>query len=477
MRERNAFLIAKEYVQPGEAAQVRKNALTAMALLDDPDSRKVLTDVALGDADPGVRERAEAEIASLPPASAKEALGPVLEDLKAPGRQQNAYALLGRLRNRGMAFEFPSLPAAVRVRLAKSLRDYLYPKRDLRFRFRSVKGASAGTFLAWMATMVLCAGPLDIHMDLWSTVGYLFVGWILAACIAIPATCYTSPVRLYADTKGGALLDMLVAALVSLAAAAVCVLIAVSTDEKKVPGVPRQSLLLLLAPLTAAAVRAGTLSAFGIAGTARPNRLMQIAVGGSCGVAVFDLVLMVSGEAGDPFLAGAWMVTILMSYGLAGAFAWIDSRSAALPVSPRYAQVAGLGLTLIAVSFALIPAVPLPSAPVTLDSPALALSARDIPLRQVPGSVIFKNSQAYQITHALDDYKNYDSDAVQAAGQDQKLVVKHRDKDTSIFEALPQVAKAMSWPQVKARMMRIPPDRGPVLVNVHVTVKPRVEGR
>src|SRR5437763_4284889 len=104
MRERNPLMIVKEYLQPNEPAQVRKNALTALAVLNVPESWAAITQVALDEPLADVRERAESEIVAVPPDLASQTMEPVIQDLSSPQRQRYAYALLGRLRNRGMSF-------------------------------------------------------------------------------------------------------------------------------------------------------------------------------------------------------------------------------------------------------------------------------------------------------------------------------------------------------------------------------------
>jgi hypothetical protein len=402
MPGRNPFLIAKEYVQSGELPQVRKNALTALAALDGPESRALISEVALTESDPEVRERVQAEIASMPVEQARQVLKPALDDLNVPERCRRAYALLGELRNRGMSFDFPNLPVATRLRLAKSMRDHLYPKRGLKFHFRTVRGVLAGTFLAWLAVLVFCIRAFDIHLETGSTLGYLILSCSLAAGIAVGATALTSPVRFYADIKGGGLLDMAMAALVGLGLSFAAALIRLLQWQQWPPDF---SLLLFSAPLAAAGVRAGTLSAFGWAKSGWRNGLIQMAVGGSCGVAIYDLALMVSGKTGDYFLAVAWMMIVPSSYGLAAAFAWIDSRSAAFPVAPRYARAAALGLTLVTAVFTLLPLVHLPAADIKVEDP-LAQAERRIDLRQVPASISFKPAYpSYLIYEVLVDGK------------------------------------------------------------------------
>src|SRR5262245_32688783 len=199
MAQRNPVLIAKEYVQPTEPPNVRRNALAALAALNVPESWAVLAETALTDKDETVRDQAEDELSHLAAASARNAIEPVLAMLEDADRGRKAYALLGRLRNRGMEFRLPRLGLLQRLKLAKAMRSDLYPKPGFRFHMRTVKGVTSGIALAWIATVIFCVALLDIHLELPSAIAYLFMGWIIAIPLAMIATIYTSPARYYAD--------------------------------------------------------------------------------------------------------------------------------------------------------------------------------------------------------------------------------------------------------------------------------------
>ena len=151
MRPRKPLLIIKEYLEPNEPPQVRKNALSALAALGDAESLTMLAQIALNEPEPQLRDRAEAEISSLAPSTGLQAIQPLLHELKGP----ETYALLGRLRNRGMTVRLPRMGIVKRLRLAKSLRNLLYPKRGFLFYFRTMKGMSLGVLVA----MIPCVSP------------------------------------------------------------------------------------------------------------------------------------------------------------------------------------------------------------------------------------------------------------------------------------------------------------------------------
>jgi hypothetical protein len=474
MRQRSPVLIAKEYVQASEPAQVRKNALTALAQLGDPDGWAVLTEVALTDLDVSVRDQAEEELSRMSPESAAQAMEPVLASLDVQSTRGNAYVLLGRLRNRGMTFRVPPKTFAVRLSLAKAMRDHLYPKRGFRFHFRTVKGITTGTFLAWLATVVFCAALLDIHLEPVSTLGYLFMGWLLALALGITATVYTSPARCYADIKGGALLDMLVAASVGFALSLGIVLLIWVMVGRGLVQENYQYVLLLSGPLAAAAVRFGTLSVFGMTRKPWLNRLVQLAVGGTCGIAVFDLALL-GGDGSDELLTGVWTMMLIASYGLAAAFAWIDSRSLLLPVVSRHVRAMGLLVASIGLLFPL--SLLIPPLMAETDLGAVGIS-KEFPVQRLPASVKFQTNSASRLRVAGDRYSEAlvwnegEEKAVEWANRYEPLdlpagryrvsLSDHRTGDVSIFGALPELAKELSWAPTRARLAHQAPERGGV---------------
>jgi HEAT repeat protein len=95
-------LIAKEYLSLAEPVQVRKNAVTALAALDDEESRALLAEMAVTDASPEVKQKARDEIVAMPEESSQQILQLVLRDLETEERQRTAYVLLGELSNKGL---------------------------------------------------------------------------------------------------------------------------------------------------------------------------------------------------------------------------------------------------------------------------------------------------------------------------------------------------------------------------------------
>src|SRR3712207_3033598 len=95
--------------------QMRKNAVTALALVESEKAIRRLVEIALSDSEPQVRKRAEDEILRLDGQQAEwavEALGAAMKDSE---RRLLAYAALGRLRSRGLTTTCPQQNLPVRL--------------------------------------------------------------------------------------------------------------------------------------------------------------------------------------------------------------------------------------------------------------------------------------------------------------------------------------------------------------------------
>ena len=473
------FLIANEYLQPGEPQQVRKNAVTALAALDDHESREILAHNAVTESDPEVRQRMQSEIVKMPREASQKVLALVLRELEVPEKQGTAYTLLGELRNKGLSFTFPPLPFSTRLRLAKTMRDYLYPNRSFRFHFRAVKGSLLGTLLAWLALLAFC-------LSLQSTPDpgiVLVAGCLLAAVVSAAGTLLASPAGLYADSKGGALLDTLVAGLATLGAAAVVTLVSFALKS------PSPYLWVVTAPLVGAAVKAGTLGAFGLAKGEWLNRIIQIVAGGSCGLAIYEFVLIVTGHTGDEFLAGSWMWIVLVSYGLAGAFASIDSRSERRPVVSPFATTTVLLVTVLFVVFNLVQLIPFRT-PETQNWGALrAPYSKTFDVRHLSETYSFTVDAPSKIEAKPADHQSpqqpfvatligprvqtellYSSEKLDP-GVPYKISITRKKRKQEITDGLTEMVKQMSWYYFRARVRRSTPVKEPP-VTIEVNIEP-----
>jgi hypothetical protein len=469
MPPRNPLLIVKEYLEPGEPPQVRKNALTALAALGGPESLAILVESALNDEDAQVRERAEAEIASLPASEVAQALQPVLDALKESNRQRDAYALLGRLRNRGVSFRFPGLGIWTRLRLAKWVRISAYPKRGFRFHFRTLKGMSAGMLLAVSALLFYLGWMLDVSLSqdfIGGVLGVYIVVWVLALPVVMIATAFTSPPRYHADITFAALLDMLMAALSSVVFATLLILawIADQKENPSVRGAP--TVVLCTVPLAAAAVRGGTLAAFGIFRQKWTNYLTQIVAGGLCGTAVYELAAIAYGKTGNYALSLGWMWTLVAGFGLAGGYAAIDKEARPRPIVSRGARIPAGILAAVALCIGLAALVRPPEP--KINTQQITQFPRTFALLNVPATIAFE-TELPCCEAAVDDNRytvKLDPDP-QIPNRFSLRIARNTDiKSAELWDLIPQLTKLLSWPQLKARILRTQVAGGPVAVNV-----------
>jgi hypothetical protein len=352
MPGRNPFLIAKDYLNPNESVQVRKNAVIALAALDDEESRALLAEKAVTDDSAEVQQKARDEIAAMPMESSQRILQLVLRDLPVEDRQRTAYIMLGELRNKGLRFKFPPISLMARIGLAKDMRDHLYPRRGARFWFRTLPGVLFGVVVSWVGLLLFCAG-LNLHPDMGSSLIFLLLAGLLTIAVAVGATFLSSPARLNPDWIGSALLQMGIAAGIAFVCAVLALLITMANVNDL-----RPYFLFLCAPAVAASVRAGTSATFGVAEPKLLNRVIQTLVGGTCGVAVYELLIIGTRKNQVGFYAGIWMWMVLVSYGLAAAYAWIDSTSHPRRVVPRLLTATTILLVLLCAIFNIAQLIP-----------------------------------------------------------------------------------------------------------------------
>ena len=153
-------------------------------------------------------------------------------------------------------------------------------------------------------------------------VGVLFVGWLCGLIVVPLATRLTRTIRFHADVAAAVVIDALMAATVTLGVTGALVLIAASEEHYKF-GAP-QVLLLCTIPVSAIAVRLGSLAAFGVGHSRRLTYYSQILAGGFCGLAVYQWTAIAFGKIADSPVNVGWLWTLLTGFGLAGGFAQID---------------------------------------------------------------------------------------------------------------------------------------------------------
>jgi hypothetical protein len=480
MPGRNPLLIVKEYAR-AEDRQVRKNAINALAVLDDQDGWKMLTEIALEDKEPDVRSFAEAKIASLPQERAKAAVEPLLEALTTAGKENEAYAILGRLRSRGLYVKLPRLSLLSRLLNAKALFDSVYPKKGIPFRFRAWKSISLTVIISVFVLSVLASLQERSVVYGWSIFYYFLIAWFTAQIFAAMATSFTSPTRLHADPLGGALFDVVAGVAATWFAAFWAILFSLSGsgDSNTGRSVIDPILFGIAVTLAAIAVRAGTLAVFGILPSQRINWILETVVGGACGLGVFGLVILLSGRASSPLLSGTGSILPPVVFGLAASYAATDGQSPLRPWNTPWMRLPAIAFAVLATLLFSIPAIPAHrAAPMTMQgSPFSQPVNLSIPLKQVPVDITFTTEDSFYCTsrsgphfedkiYKADDQRKPIGSAYNMTMQPGNYLIQvNRDSSNSdeMLEVLTDMVSSLSAERLMAKLTRtVPSNADPV---------------
>ena len=268
-----AHQIIDEFLQAEDStAQARRNAAVALATIADDEALPRLLRLAISDGDAGVRATAEAELATLCKQSPANLAPAIATTLAAADQAVPAYALIGRLHAQGTTL--PPLPASLPwLRLALSL--FRQTRGAIGWWSRAVRAIVPGlvtaligvlgafAYLQWLAEVSMrsehdVAGPLVASL--------LFIAGPLIAF----GTWRTTPYRLHPRRDSGALAEIAWACLLTAAPGFVCVAAILIEDSRGALSDPEDwliaGMLLLLPPIVAGAIRAGTVAADGALG-------------------------------------------------------------------------------------------------------------------------------------------------------------------------------------------------------------------
>jgi hypothetical protein len=356
--------IVEEFLE-SETPQLRKNAVTALAALGTDASIERLIRATLDERDPGVRQRCEEEIRGLTGAAAGRALAQLGKALKDRRRRTAAYALLGELRNRGMAVPAPDLSLAERLWLAFSLRRQLYPTWSWQVVRRTFGPALLGALVAFGAFClyyVLALRSLFTYADgALAAVGVLALSPLLAALVSL----YTSPFGMHLDRRAAVVTDLLSVLILSAFGVLVVSLLDLTTG-----GGQGTNWFALGLPALVVAVRGGTLLAYRNPGRHRQG--LAALVGCAAGVLAYCGALAAVGVTEDGLGGSVGLCVLLSSAGIANGFASIDATGTPLPpVGRRVAWLLCAPPVVAAALLALLAAVPF--RPLHLSRPGLTL--------------------------------------------------------------------------------------------------------
>ncbi len=321
----NALAIIEEFLRAPDA-QVRKNALTALAVFaDDETEITQLIEVALNDPEIEIRRRAEKEISSLKGEAFSSALQQLHVALSKQSTSITAYALLGRLRSRGIEVSTPELSLFQRLQLAAKLNKSLYPTRDWKFRLRSWKygllGGVIGLALVGFFLSVTAKVRPEDFIDL------VIPTLIFAPCVAVFVTARASPIALQFDRFAAFLVEVGTAIMLGFLFSFLAILVTFNKLDLK------DALnALIFMPLIIGVARAGTFLAHGIFKNRKWNLWVQIIVGAMAGVMAHTLITFIfwrrlAPNAQGSFFPTTWVNLLPISLCAATAFAFIDRQA------------------------------------------------------------------------------------------------------------------------------------------------------
>lgn len=337
-------MVMEEFLR-SEATQVRKNALTALSLVDDPDSAGLIVITALEDDDPGVRRRAEEESLALDENLLNSARDVIVNALTSGDaqKQQRAYALLGRLRSNGITLSTPGMPWGIRMRMAGAMSSFLYPVRSLSFRLRSWQPGLLGSLVGVIPLMLYMVairsdtkGRTAITMGL-AALAVLLVGTV----VSVLATQFSTPINLQLRRFAATIVEVLATFFISLFGLLIVFIVfsLLFSGDGRFYG--EFGLVLLVVPLLAlfaAIVRLGTILAFGRLTfiqwprSKTRNWLIQIGVGTAVGMLAVatPIYLIFKTDAYEGDLQGYrawWLAAFAVGMGLASSFAKVDREA------------------------------------------------------------------------------------------------------------------------------------------------------
>jgi hypothetical protein len=332
-----ALSLVEEFIRSPQP-QLRKNALTALAVINEPKAIELMTSVALEDSDAGVRQRAEDELFKLHLHS--DAIGLAFTRLRSPDEetQQRAYAFLGRLRSKS-ATEIPlSIPWRDRLKLAARMNAYLYPKRSWRLRLRLWKPGLAGILLgsvfpvAFALRHFLDIDPYRTPADRIVQISFgLAVLVVVGIVLIVFAGQRTTPIYRHPNRFAAGVVETATTGFLGLVS--VTPIFVLALIWQWLEGFSLGSLFIPLAGLMVGFVRVGTILSFGIFSARRTNRIAEVfggaAIGSLAFVVVIVLIFKASGDTKLAFewLVAAWLVHLPLAFGAANAFASVDKEA------------------------------------------------------------------------------------------------------------------------------------------------------
>jgi hypothetical protein len=336
MEQRSAFLLFTEFLRSPDP-QVRRNALSALAAIQSEDSLGEVVRVALSDPDPQVRQRAEDELVSAA-AQSQDALTKALWKELRPGKLSvAAYALIGRLRGRGVNLRLPGMSLLRKLKFAFALRRGSGERRPPALR----KSAFFGGLLGAVGLLLYLNLAMRVDLGTPGAAGIALAALILPFAIIFVTYRWWLPIQIQPDRAAGAFLDLFSLAVLG-GVAGLMVVALFLVFEHGLGTATSIAVVSSAAALSFGAARAGTLITHGCAWGTLANRIVQVVSGAAAGAVVLTAISVGIGLAEDKATAVAWVVFLPVLLGLSFAVSAADFAGySAYPAQTLMRKAAG----------------------------------------------------------------------------------------------------------------------------------------
>lgn len=330
-----ALLIVEEFLQSNEQ-QLRKNALTALAAIDTPDSARRLARVAFADPDPNVRARAAQELGSLSEPSQRVALQVMSDALSEPVAQE-AFRVLAQLYGAGLPVGSLAIPFVAKVRLSWASRP------TWRAGFAGMLGAigycTLGT-VTGAALLSLFLARLEIDTSAISK--FFAIALLITPFAATLAALRLGSATSYPAQGVGALVE---AVAISARFLPFGLLAFVSEGELSFESV----VLGILPVATAASARLGAFLACGSATRGKLSFLLPTLSGLAAATLASTVIMLIGGTALHADHSELWLYALAVSAGLVVVFVRRDYPESARLVVARWRLPTSVALVGVAV--------------------------------------------------------------------------------------------------------------------------------
>lgn len=331
-----ALEVVEEFLNASEM-RIAENAVVALSTLDSEESLDHLVALSLGEQSrTDLRQQALEALAGLQGGSRDGALARLHAALENPRRQARAYAVLGRLRERGIEVGDIRRPLRERWALAESLS----PARRKRVVVAqaALRAGTVGLVITVLVFLILNHNPRLESVLLLGILALLLavVTTVFASRRAVPCNRYPDPHAGIAWEVGKAVRSALFGGLVALFVAMLALLLSASSTQvtlARLIGAGTATAALVVG--TAALARAGTLLSRGVATGPDLNLWIQTITGAALPWLFLTFTaLLAIGAAGEdrgghigPIADLLWLILLPTCAAMGHAFAMVDRQA------------------------------------------------------------------------------------------------------------------------------------------------------